>query len=224
MPTLEKLKILAFRDDKFLVPLPIGAFVAMFNPESYSTTHSVDYCETKDIGGNGGTITYKRVRSKDFSFDLTFDGTGVGGLKVPVPIQVANFLMLSKINGTIHRPPYLILNWGTLVLKCVLEKATVSYTLFDSFGVPLRAKVTASFKEALSGEKRAKDANKNSPDLTHEVIVKAGDTLPMLCYEKYGDISFYKDVARINNITNFRKLKEGTTLYFPPIVNESISE
>jgi nucleoid-associated protein YgaU len=51
--------------------------------------------------------------------------------------------------------------------------------------------------------------------------VKAGDTLPWLCYNIYGDSRYYLEIARVNKLINFRKLREGDELYFPPIAKSA---
>jgi nucleoid-associated protein YgaU len=60
-------------------------------------------------------------------------------------------------------------------------------------------------------------AQDESPDLTHIRLVKAGDTLPEMCFNIYGDPRYYLDVARQNRLDNFRKLEPGTRIFFPPI-------
>jgi len=47
--------------------------------------------------------------------------------------------------------------------------------------------------------------------------VKAGDTLPLLCHRVYKDSTYYLDIARINGITNFRNIRPGMRLKFPPL-------
>jgi nucleoid-associated protein YgaU len=94
---------------------------------------------------------------------------------------------------------------------------SIENTLFNSQGKPIRAKVALSFKAFISSKEGALRANNSSSDLTHIVYIKAEDTLPQLCYKIYGDVSYYPKVARVNNITNFRNIKLGTRLYFPPV-------
>ena len=69
----------------------------------------------------------------------------------------------------------------------------------------------------MSKEEEALRANRSSPDLSHIIEVKAGDNLPMLCYQVYKDSAYYLDVARVNGITNFRDIRPGTKLHFPPL-------
>jgi len=73
------------------------------------------------------------------------------------------------------------------------------------------------FKSSIEEEKRASRENNSSPDLTHVRKVKAGDTLPLMCYRIYGDPKYYIQVAKVNGINNFRKLTAGTDIFFPPI-------
>jgi nucleoid-associated protein YgaU len=60
----------------------------------------------------------------------------------------------------------------------------------------------------------------SSPDLTHRVTVAQGDILPLMTYEVYDDQNYYLQVAKVNKLKNFRKLKAGTTLVFPPIADK----
>ena len=60
-------------------------------------------------------------------------------------------------------------------------------------------------------------AQDQSPDLTQVRIAKAGDNLPLLCYQIYGDPGYYLEVAQANQIDAFRLLEPGMTVVFPPL-------
>jgi len=49
--------------------------------------------------------------------------------------------------------------------------------------------------------------------------VRDGDTLPLLCHRIYGDPGYYLDVARHNQLTDFRQLRPGAKLHFPPLAS-----
>jgi nucleoid-associated protein YgaU len=93
----------------------------------------------------------------------------------------------------------------------------VEHILFTPGGASLRAWAELTFESFISNEEEAKEADKSSPDLSHRVIFKAGDTLPLLCYRIYRDASYYPKVARANGLTSFRRIKPGTPIWFPPI-------
>ena len=95
----------------------------------------------------------------------------------------------------------------------------VKYTLFDIDGAPIRAEVSLDFFEFESFKEIEAKQNKQSPDLTHIIEVKSGDTLPNLCNKVYNDPSYYMQVARINGLSSFCRLKPGTRLVFPPLVD-----
>ena len=60
-------------------------------------------------------------------------------------------------------------------------------------------------------------AQDHSADLTHVRLVKAGDTLPRLCDEIYGEPRMYLEVARANDLDHFRALQPGMRIAFPPL-------
>ncbi len=227
---LEKLKIVAFAKDDFTGP-PVGAFVAFFNPKSYKLTNSHTYDESEEAGKSLPRQIYKKTASRSLTFNFMLDGTGVTGPQsisselssVPtelwVQTQLRLFQTLTGFNGLTHQPAFLIINWGTLVFTGVMESYDVDYQLFNSAGIPLRALITANFKEHTTDSLAGKLARLSSPDLTHTRIVKAGDTLPLMCKEIYDDESYYLEVAKANKLLNFRRLKEGDEIVFPPIVN-----
>ena len=121
--------------------------------------------------------------------------------------------------GSEHQPPVIEVCWGSHLLEQARMKSLdIDYTLFKPNGDPLRAKLNISFIAYKSTTEILKEASLESPDLTHLVVVKAGDTLPMLCYRIYKDCSYYLAVARLNQLTNFRSLTPGQVLRFPPLV------
>jgi nucleoid-associated protein YgaU len=96
----------------------------------------------------------------------------------------------------------------------------VKYTAFNRDGSPLHAELSAVFVEDLDPKKKASADRLSSPDLTHMRVVRAGDSLPLLCIEIYGSASHYLRVAEVNALDDFRVLEPGTSLYFPPFAAE----
>lgn len=93
----------------------------------------------------------------------------------------------------------------------------ITFKLFKPDGTPLRATAKAKFKGFVEDNLRIAQENNSSPDLTHVRIVKEGDTLPLMTHRIYGDSKYYLEVAKANQISNFRKLKVGQQIFFPPI-------
>ncbi len=221
---LKKFKIEGFSDIEYSSKIDEYEFSVMYNPANYNQKYEVEYEAGQGKGTSGSAQKFKSIKPKEYTFDFMFDGTGVSSEKKDISKEIDRFLTLTaKIYSDIHRPLYLKISWGNLVSQCVLKSANISYTLFKPDGYPLRAKINASFTEIIDDKKRSAEENTSSPDLTHQRIVNEGDTLPLMTNRIYGDQSYYLEVARVNNLTNFRKLKVGTMLKFPPFKQQKSS-
>jgi Contractile injection system tube protein len=166
-------------------------------------------------------------------FEFIFDGTGVipkkgipFGSSIPGLAEKPNIIeaiakfkkVVYDYNGETHEPPYVKIYWGTLLFNCRLTNLAINYKLFNADGTPIRAIAKCTFNGTITDDLRlALKENRKSPDLTHIRTVKQGDTLPLMTYRIYNDESLYLEIARVNNLTNFRELKPGDQLFFPPI-------
>ena len=229
-----KLTIYAFQDEKFGTQTD-KTFTVMFNPSSYTRKIAISYDEEQGKGTTGTSKKPDRVKPGDISLEFVIDGTGT---VAPVTVSKAKaeeiassdtetIDVVKKIEefqdvcytlvGDIHRPYFLRVIWGNLSIDCVLISADIKYTLFNKEGKPLRATISATFSEAKADEVRVREEGKNSPDLTHIRVVQEGDTLPLMTYRIYGDSKYYMQVAKANQLKDFRKLYAGQEIFFPPI-------
>ncbi|HNP25133.1 MAG TPA: hypothetical protein PKM20_00200 [Nitrosomonas sp.] len=198
-------------------------FEALINPSGYEHTLSLRYSKNKVLGQPGTETKYDVSHPEKIVLkELVIDGTGVVKSSNNQTVSVKNQIELLKnvvytYVGSKHEAPIVQLKWGSFLFYGRVESLKFDYTLFKPSGVPLRAKVTLTFTEYQSSEEIAKESENESPDLTHQVEVKAGDTLPLLCYRIYQDCAYYPEVARVNNLTHFRDLKPGMQLLFPPL-------
>ncbi len=164
------------------------------------------------------------TNAEKVSFELVFDGTGVvkqtsrSKKTTSVKDQVRDLNdIIYKYKGDKHEPNHVRLLWGSMIFFGRLTSLTISYTLFKPDGTPLRAKISLSFSGFMSKEEEALRAQRSSPDLTHTFIIRDGDTLPLLCYKVYSDSSLYLQIARKNNLSDFRNLRPGAKIHFPPL-------
>jgi nucleoid-associated protein YgaU len=225
---LKKLTIIGFEDPE--QDKQIGEFEAFYNPATFQVGYALKYSEAANAGAIKKEMRYNGYEATTYSFDLQLDGTGgsrpttgaysAGTVPTPVSRMVRRFLkVVYGFSGTIHRSCYLKLVWGdTTIAKCVLNSANITYDLFDPSGNPLRAKIACSFKEYSYEELIRAEARLGSPDMTHIRVVQQGDRLPLMCEQIYGDAKLYLEVARYNNLNNYRNLSPGQKIYFPPLV------
>jgi len=226
---LLKFKLIGFSDIDF--KKPTGFFyLAQVNPESYTIDHQVVLAKDPAIGTTGDPPRVAYMRPRKLSFEVIFDATGAlaspdgpspkdlaGRTGVAAQLELFKRTVYTYV-GDSHESPFVMIQWGSLVFQAKLETMSTSYKLFSPEGVPLRASVKVAFSEALSNTLLTRLANAMSADLTHVRTVRAGDTLPLLCHEIYGDPTLYVKVAQANSLTNFRSLRPGQELVFPPLV------
>ncbi len=221
---LEKLKIKAYKNGK-RAGLPVGTFEAMFNPASFKQKYAVVYGKNQGRNSSGMKVNYDRSLPSDLNLKLILDGTGVDKFGIEllfgsqtVSERVKDFLDLTfQMNGTIHQPNFLSVEWGDLIFSCRLSTVDVNYSAFDRSGKPLRAELDINLVADEEVAKRQAKENKSSPDLTHRRIVKSGDTLPLMSKEIYGSSAHYLRVAQVNRLDDFRNLSPGQEIFFPPL-------
>lgn len=194
-------------------------FVALVNPADFKRTAGISYEEQPKLGQPKANTKFSSVNKEHIDFSLVLDGTGA----VPGPVASVKDLLeqlqrvVYQYDGESHEPPYVQLVWGTLMCYVRLESMTTHHTLFKPSGEPLRAKVDLTFVTVTTDKAMKLIANLSSPDLSHRVFVREGDTLPLLCDRIYGDPGYYLEVARINGLPDFRRLEPGRQLHFPPL-------
>ncbi len=226
---LQKLKINVY-GNRLRIGLPQTSFSVMFNPASVSTRHENKFSKLQGINTKGRTANYAYSRSNEIRLDLVFDGNGVtdygmatllGFGSKTVAAQIKDFMdMCFNMDGSIHEPKFLKIQWGEGVLAdfdCRLQSVDTEYTQFDKNGAPLHAVLKTCFIEDIDSAKRTRQEGKSSPDLTHSRIVKAGDTLPLLSKAIYGSAQYYLRLAQVNGLDDFRNLVPGTEIIFPPL-------
>ena len=199
--SLKKLEIVSYKSDDLS-----GAgqtFAVAVNPASYS--HSLPVA--------GGTPQLRRPPPQTLQFELLFDGTGVIPRSGPagtddVVAQVGRFRELTYGRGTGGRP-YLKLVWGTLLFKCRLSALDITYTLFKPDGTPLRARANTTFEEFRTKAELERREKKKSAELPQLHTVRAGETLPLICYQTYGSSTHYPQVADANGLTDFPQSRSG---------------
>lgn len=219
---LEKLKVVAYSDPEFNNKIADGEFSTLMNPEKYTYHYKIEKDETQASGTSTVSPKFNKKLPENLELDFVFDRSGViNGYQSSDDGIIDDIEKFKKVildyNGDEHKPNYLIISWGTLLFKGALTEMDVEFKLFRPDGTPIRAVAKAKFQGFVEDNLRAAKENNKSPDLTHYRTVKEGDTLPLMAYQIYGDARYYLQVARANNIINFRKLKTGQKIFFPPL-------
>ncbi|MCU0432825.1 MAG: LysM peptidoglycan-binding domain-containing protein [Bacteroidia bacterium] len=216
-----------------------SAFEVLYNPKAFKRNYALTLVDLQttnpavpppvaNTGKENGTMSFEfifdatgasptsalNIKNKIETFKNSFDG---------VEKEIKEFLKtVYSTNKDGHSANPVIIVWGPNFFAGQFKSVSINYTLFDRQGKPLRATVNAEFVE----DDRSKNADitnvLRSPDVTKTYTVKAGDTLTLLAKEMYDDESLYLEIARINQLRNYRKLTPGKVLVFPPIKKEDL--
>ncbi len=205
----------------------VGSFTLPVNPEQYAQKFQVKYDATVAPGGQGVEEKFMSSGPEELKLDFLFDGTdtiyGYVHLGKSVQQQIQEFKeVVYDLSGDIHQPRFLKVIGLGVTFPCILTDLQLNYTLFKQDGSPLRAKVSATFLNFKEVSRRVAEEGKNSPDLTHYRQVLQGDTLPLMVFNIYKDQKYYLEVARVNKLTNFRKLQSGQNIIFPPLEKNNV--
>ena len=199
-----------------------NSFQFMLNPSEYDHSYEIGYNKKEAIGQSGSDAKFSGVKPEKLRFKALIDASGAVGHADASPDDVKVQIkalkdVVYKYDGDKHEPSYLQVLWGSQIFYGRLEDMSVENKLFKPSGEPVRAEIELKFTGFMSKEEEALRANRSSPDMSHLIEIKAGDTLPLLCYRVYRDSSYYLEVAKINNMTDFRDIKPGSKLHFPPL-------
>lgn len=215
---MSKIQITAYTDKGFS-KTDGKPLVLQINPKAFNLKKGIHYQENRQAGDNSASGVFDRYDGEKLSLEILIDCTGV----VPGTKENDNaYLKVDQLEklvyaykGEAHRPAFVEVAWGDLIFKGQTTKFEVDYTLFDKNGVALRATVKLELANFTDEKTAKKKADKRSPDMSHLVVVREGDTLPALCRQFYDDSTLADQVARINGLNGFRRIPPGTELLFP---------
>jgi hypothetical protein len=220
MSELVKMKIIGFKSNTFSGDSK--NIILQINPDSLKYTAGINYTEDTRNGISGKDVKFGHSKNSSLSFDTVFDSTGLLPLKEKKVINAINHLdaVICKIDGDTHEPRYLHVNWGSFLFKGRMSSLNYDYNLFSPDGSPLRVKVSIAISGYMDKLTEAGYTNRKSPDMTHAVTLKAGESIAWWCYKIYGDASYCVDIAKFNRLQGFRNVAPGTQILFPPLVRD----
>lgn len=209
-------------------------FSVLFNPTQYVVRKSAKYTSTDPVNtkggkGNAGDIKNKN-NAKNFvgtsdatlSLELFLDTTVPNYFdeKAQKPEDVKKivdkFMDMCEASDGQHKPPKVQFSWGSQIFEGYVHSVDATYLLFDSEGMPLRAKVNLTISEAEMPSKKIKNANE-SPDRTKARTVKDDSNIFNIAYKEFADPMMWKLICKTNNIANPLNIPSGTVLKVPSL-------
>lgn len=200
----------------------------LFNPSEYQLTDGANYSEKKIPGLDGPIFQYISGDATELSLNLFLDtyvppkasslisfGTPKESTDVSnITKQIAD---ATSIDGSMHRPPKVTFRWGSLNFEGVVTKMNHTYTMFTESGMPVRAKVSLTFKSLISPQDTKRKSPFESPDRTKYRTLRQGMGLWDIANMEYGDPDMWKVIARENGILNPLDVRPGQVVKLPAL-------
>jgi nucleoid-associated protein YgaU len=206
---------------------------ARFNPERYTVNKSVQFAEIGIPGLDAPVVQFIRGQSEKITLELFFDTTEFGMVDDTKDVRELTLKVyeLMRVNGDTHAPPRFVIEWGdggkifsfgtSISPWVVLESVSEELNLFSPQGVPLRSKLTCTFREAWTIDEQLQETPRHTSDRTKVRTLKRGQTLSHLAGVEYQDPGAWRLIADANALANPRRVPPGTRLLIPRATPEA---
>ncbi|MFZ4734733.1 MAG: CIS tube protein [Bradymonadia bacterium] len=188
---------------------------ALFNPKEYTIAKSVPWNPHASAGLDAPEMQFTTGQGETLNLELFFDTYEEG---TNVRMHTEQLHQLALIDSEIHRPPLLLVSWGALMFRGVVESISHRFTMFLESGLPVRATVTISLRQAASATEQQEQIKKQSPDHAKIHAVQRGETLQMIASREYDDPGEWRRIADANGIDDPLQVEPGRRLMIPPIL------
>lgn len=199
----------------------------LFNPSEYQLTDGASYSEKKVPGLDGPIVQYISGEATELSLNLFLDtyvpksssliSFGTPKSSTDVSKITKKIADATSIDGSLHRPPHVTFKWGSLNFKGVVTKFNHTYTMFTESGMPVRAKVSLTFRSLISPKDKRRKSPFESPDRTKYRTIRQGVGLWDLANMEYGDPDLWKMIAKENGILNPLDVRPGQVVKLPAL-------
>ena len=186
-----------------------------FNPTEYQIQRANTFAEIAIPGLEAPPLQFVRGAGEKLTAEVLVDTSDT---LEDVRIRYTDKLrLLMKVNSELHAPPIVRFTWDTQVFVGVMESLNITYVLFTSEGLPLRARLSFSLKEYRPAEVQIKEMKTASPDFEKTWVVRRGDTLTAVASAVYKDPARWREIARQSGIQDPRRLEPGSKLLLPAL-------
>lgn len=191
-----------------------------FNPEQFKITRSAEYSSSQQK--EQPYVEFSGIVLPQLEISFFFDTSGITELsgvgstiESDVTVLTNEFSNLVNVKANLHRPEIVKFVWGSICFPGVVKQVSVTYTMFNKGGMPVRAMVSAS----LMGVPEAVTSKipLESPDRTKSRVVSDQTSIWGMAGAEYADISKWREIARANGIMDPFDIPAGTVLKVPAL-------
>ena len=210
---LQKAKITVFRGSgKEEIPV-------LFNPEEYSVNKDNNLAVQGIPGLSGPIVQYVNGNLRTLEMELFFDTWDTPTIpKKDVRKEFTSKIIgLLEIDPNLHSPPLLLVSWSSLQFRCVLARVNQKFTMFDTDGKPVRARLTCTFDEVIDPEQESREVNRQTADFSKVHVVTEGERLIDLATRFYNNPQTWRPIAIANGLEDPRAIYPGQSLLVPSL-------
>ena len=207
------------------IPINAGELECQFNPSSLKISKSNSWEYEKSPSYNAPSARFAGGDPATYSLSLFFDTySQADPAKKDVRFFTNQLLQLTLRGGgramylVPSDPPTVTFTWGKIALfSAVVENVEVTFTMFSSEGMPIRATADVTFrqKEKLGDDLIPAQNPTSRTDPRRTRIVHSSQRLDQIAYEEYEDPRQWRAIAEANNIDNPFQLFDGQILSIP---------
>lgn len=210
---LEKAKIKVFRGSG-TEEIPV-----LFNPEEYAINKDNNLAVQGIPGLSGPIVQFVNGNLRTLEMELFFDTWDKSAIpKKDVRRTFTDKIVgLMEIDPELHCPPLLLVSWSSLQFRCVLARVNQKFTMFDSDGRPVRARLTCTFNEVIDPEQESRAVNRQTADFSKTHVVIQGEELSVIATKFYNDPLAWRPIAIANGLDNPREIFTGQSLLIPSL-------
>lgn len=188
----------------------------LFNPTEYSLEVSNNFKESAAAGLDSSLIQFVNGVAGTLTMDLYFDTYTDGGGS-DVTLKTDEIARLMHVDSQTHAPPTVEFRWGSVSFRAVVERLSQKFVMFRSDGVPVRARLTVTFRGHKALAEQLRDPRRNSADKTKRRMLSADTSVWLIANQEYRDPRRWRLIARANRIDDPAAIRPGTMLVVPPL-------
>ncbi|MDB5669986.1 MAG: hypothetical protein JWO25_945 [Alphaproteobacteria bacterium] len=192
----------------------------LFNPGEYSLEVSNNFRESAVAGLDDSLLQFVNGVAGTLTMELYFDTyTDDGGSDVTA--RTDEIAQLMRVDSATHAPPKVEFRWGSVAFRAVVEKLSQRFVMFRSDGVPVRARLTVTFRGHKALAEQLRSPRRNSADKTKRRVLSSDSSVWLIANQEYRDPRCWRLIARENRIDDPSAIRPGTVLVVPPLDDSS---
>ena len=191
----------------------------LFNPEEYTLNKDNNLAVQSIPGLSAPIVQFVNGNLRTLEMELFFDtwDTPVRAKQDVRKEYTDKIIGLMAIDPELHYPPHMLISWSSLQFRGVLARVVQKFTMFDTDGKPVRARLTCTFNEVIDLEQESKEIPRQTADFSKVHLVSVGETLNDIAVRFYNKPETWRPIAIANRLDDPRAIVPGQSLLIPSL-------